>query len=55
MRCVLAACRGFGNDGRKATGNNALEVGAIDRHGMGRRAMDFAAFLAGILGTVIVL
>ncbi len=55
MGCVLAAGGGFANDGRKATGNNALQVGTIDRYGMRRRAMDFAAFIAGILGTVIVL
>lgn len=55
MRCVLAASRGLRNDGRKAAGNNARQVGTINRHGMRRRAMDFAAFVAGILGTVIVL
>jgi hypothetical protein len=55
MRCVLATCRGFREDGRKAARNDALQVGAIDRHGICWRAMNFAAFLAGILGTVIVL
>ena len=55
MGCILAAGRGFGNDGYKAARNNPLQVGTIDRHGMRRRAMDFAAFLAGIRGTVIVL
>lgn len=55
MGGILAASRGFRGEGRKAAGDNALQVGTIDRHGMHRRAMDFAAFLAGILGTVIVL
>lgn len=55
MRCVLAASRGLRNDGRKAAGNDTWQVGTIDRHGMDGRAMDFAAFVAGILGTVIVL
>ena len=54
-RCTRQAGRDYGNDGRKAAGNNARQIRAIDRHGMGRRAMDFAAFLAGILGAVIVL
>ncbi|EHH12637.1 hypothetical protein GCM10007880_03440 [Mesorhizobium amorphae] len=55
MGRILAACRGFGSDGRKAARNNPLQMGTIDRHGMRRRAMDFAAFVAGMLGIVIVL
>ncbi|MCV3208358.1 hypothetical protein OHD62_28290 [Mesorhizobium sp. YC-39] len=51
MRCILAACRRFGNDGRKAARDRAFQVRTIYRHGIGRRAMDLAALVCRFLTT----
>jgi hypothetical protein len=51
MRCILAACRPFGNDGRKAAGDSAIQVRTVDWHGMRRRAVDLAAVVGRFLTT----
>ncbi|WP_292162572.1 hypothetical protein [Mesorhizobium sp.] len=54
-RCVFAKRQGDGNDRRKAAGDNMLHVRAVDRHRIRRRAMDFTAFVGGLLGAVMML
>ncbi|WP_167391385.1 hypothetical protein [Mesorhizobium temperatum] len=54
-RCVFAKRQRDSNDGRKAAGDNMLQVRAVDRHRICRRAMDFTALVRGLLGAVMML
>jgi hypothetical protein len=54
-RGVFAAGQRFGNDSRKAAGDNSCQVRTINRYDMRRRTMDFAAFFGGSVGAVIML
>ncbi|MET3580535.1 hypothetical protein ABID19_003574 [Mesorhizobium robiniae] len=54
-RCVFAKRQSDGNDGRKAAGDDMLQVRAVDRHRIRRRAMDFTALVGGLLGAVMML
>ncbi len=46
MRCILAAGQRFGNDGRKAAGDSAVQVRGVDRDGMRGSAVHLAVVIS---------